>query len=57
MPWYTAGKDEPMEVALRYQITMKKLSDDASDCKFEKQRYKLFIIHLAEIFIITILCT
>ena len=25
MPWYTAGKDEPMEVALRYQITMKKL--------------------------------
>ena len=38
MPWYTAGKDEPMEVALRYQITMKKHADDGSDCKFEKEK-------------------
>ena len=48
MPWYTAGKDEPMEVALRYQITMKKLSDDASDCKYNQIKDKLFtqLVHL-----------
>ena len=50
MPWYTAGKDEPMEVALRYQITMKKLSDDASDCKYNQIKDKPFITQLAYLF-------
>ena len=33
MPWYTDSKAEPMEVAVRYQVTMKHKYEDNSDCK------------------------
>ena len=31
MPWYTSTRTEPMEVAVRYQVTMKRRSGDSTD--------------------------
>ena len=33
MPWHAASGEEPMEVALRYQITMKRRPGDGNGCK------------------------
>ena len=33
MPWHAASEAEPMEVALRYQINMKRRPGDGKGCK------------------------
>ena len=56
MPWYTDSKAEPMEVAIRYQVTMKHRYEDNSDCKCYRNTKTFFDVIKQALSLQVVLC-